>query len=104
MFVPEDVGSDCIQPHGARHAKTVAPILAGNSRIVHFTRDDLERFPIEGKMIAFHSEGMLRVKAERRTRQASDDLNKRSDFQTIDLPLLPEVAIRRSRTWDALER
>ena len=47
MEVPEDVGRDGVEPHGASLAKPVAPIGTRHARVMHLAGDDLIRLTIE---------------------------------------------------------
>ena len=48
--VPEDIGSDRIQAHRSHHPKAMPPILVGDTRVMHLTREDRGYLPVYIKM------------------------------------------------------
>ncbi len=56
--VPEDVGGDGVQAHGFGHAQAIAPIGAGNARVMHFACDDLEGLAVEEEFSVGDAEGV----------------------------------------------
>ena len=56
--IPEDVGGDGVEAHGACHAQTVAPVGTGHARVVHFAGDDLEGFAVEEELAIGGGEGV----------------------------------------------
>ncbi len=50
MDVPEDIGGDGIETHGTGFAKTVAPVSAGHTGIVHLAREYLVGMAVKLKL------------------------------------------------------
>ena len=49
LHVPEHVGADRVEPHGAGHLEAVAPVFLGDARGVDFAAADLECWPSRRK-------------------------------------------------------
>ena len=56
--VPEDVGGDGVEAHGAGHFEAGVPVLAGDAGVVHFAGEDFEGLAVEEEVVAFDGEGM----------------------------------------------
>ncbi len=57
--VPEDVGGDGVEAHGAGHLETCVPVLAGDAGVVEFAGEDFEGLAVEDEVIAFGCEGVI---------------------------------------------
>ena len=57
--VPEDIGGDGVQAHGAGLAEAVAPVGAGHARIVHLAGEDLVGMAVELKLAVGDSKCVL---------------------------------------------
>ncbi len=49
--VPEDVGGDGIEAHGARHFEAGVPVLAGDAGVVEFAGEDFEGLAVESEVV-----------------------------------------------------
>ena len=58
--VPEDVGGDGVETHGAGHFETGVPVFARNAGVVEFAGEDFEGFAVEEKLVALDDEGVGR--------------------------------------------
>ena len=58
--VPEDVGGDGVEAHGACHFQACVPVLAGDAGVVELAGEDLERLAVEEELVAPDDEGVLR--------------------------------------------
>ena len=56
--VPEDVGGDGVEAHGAGHFEAGVPVLAGDAGVVEFAGENLEGLAVEGEVVAFDGEGV----------------------------------------------
>jgi hypothetical protein len=55
--VPEDVGAEGVEAHGAHFAHAVAPVGAGNARVMHLAGADQEGLAVEEELVAARREG-----------------------------------------------
>ncbi len=58
--VPEDVGGDGVEAHGAGHLEAGVPVLAGDAGVVEFAGEDFEGLAVEGEVVALDGEGVGR--------------------------------------------
>src|SRR5579872_1586035 len=56
--VPEDVGGDGVEAHGARLLKAIAPVGTGHARVVHFAGEDLIGMSVELELAGGNAEGV----------------------------------------------
>src|SRR6185312_78119 len=83
MKVPENIGSNRVQPHSLRHTQALPPVGTGDSGIVHLSGNDLERLAIQLKLSILYLQctvdRVLRNGKRRNDGQnANDDKRKRS--------------------------
>ena len=57
--VPEDVGGDGVEAHGAGHLETSVPVFAGDAGVVEFAGEDFEGLAVEGEAVAFGGEDVV---------------------------------------------
>ncbi len=64
--VPEDVGGDGVEAHGACHLEAGVPVLAGDAGVVEFAGEDFEGLAVEGEVIALRGEDVVRLSESRK--------------------------------------
>jgi hypothetical protein len=64
--VPEDVGGDGVEAHGAGHFEARVPVLAGDAGVVKFAGEDFEGFAVEGEVIALRGEDVALLRKSRK--------------------------------------
>lgn len=75
--VPEDVGGDGVQAHGAGHAEAGAPVSTWNAGIVHFAGENLVWMAIELELAVGDGEGVRRLSGQGRDK--GGDESKETD-------------------------
>ena len=63
--VPEDIGGDGVEAHGAGHFETSVPVLAGDASVVELSGEDFEGFVVEGEVVCLDGEGVAGVGGRR---------------------------------------
>jgi len=59
--VPEDIGGDGVEAHGLGHFEACVPVLAGDAGVVKFAGEDFEGLAVEGEVVGFGGEGVVRL-------------------------------------------
>ena len=58
MHIPEKVGADRVQPHGARRLQAIAPVFARHAGGVDFPAADLEGLAVEQERVGADGKGV----------------------------------------------
>ena len=59
--VPENIGRNGVQSHGARLLEAIAPVFARDALVVHFAGDDLQGLAVEHEVVALDADVVRRL-------------------------------------------